>query len=259
MRLEIVVFLVLLGIFLFWKFGRGSLPKFTLPKIGMSGISGNKWWAEKDDDGKRFILYIIITLLAYVAYLIPSSEYQAATRGIVALLGVHLIWGFFSKKGSHLSKVVVYGILAFFVLAWLLPDVVKIRDASIMVTKKLVADASDGAMSFARNYEGGISETSSPIQRVVPAPVIHHPQPQTIEVVAVQGAFTEVRVPPSTRFEWATQEGCLVAIMHNSIPQAMVYDCAENIQLGENIRNLRLGFSSKTDQPVKVTVTLTPV
>ena len=68
-----------------------------------------------------------------------------------------------------------------------------------------------------------------------------------------------MEIPPGVTFKLYPQEGCLIGVAHDEIPHGIVFDCAEPPELGSNLRNLRLGFSSKTETPVEVVIEITPL
>jgi hypothetical protein len=206
MRLEIIVFLVVLGCFLYWKFG----GKFAMPQIGSIGVNlGGAtsflagylvptllfvilcvvlwltndtlgWWTFLTRDGKTFVA-LVLTYFVFASAFIQNKE----------------------KKAPFYQKVMVFAMI-------------------VIVDLALMGLTPSGAWS--KYGWGGGTEYAQAVR----APHIALRQGAgTIRVVATQGAFTEVRVPLSTRFEWDTQEGCLVAVMHDDAPQGIIYDCTE--------------------------------
>lgn len=263
MRLEIVVFLVLLGIFLFWKFGRGSFPKFTLPKIDGSLINSNNWWSKRheDIDKKRMFWYVVLAIVcALIVYL---WDYQAA--GIAAVIGLHAIWLTYYKKGNFLTKVIVSGILLSFVLGWLVPDTPKMTSAFWGATAKFLGDRSKEVTEELEAYKSGTSAAVTTSAKVGQAETVNDNYQQkqrrarTVEVIAEQGAFTEVKIPDLSNFDFVCPPGALMVIVHSGIPEGQVVDCDLQVKLAlsSNLRGLRLGFQSKDSTPRHVTVTIT--
>lgn len=259
MRLEIIVFLVILGIFLFWKFGKGSLPGIRLPKIDGSWISNNKWWEKRKEDvaEKRMFWYIVLAILcAGIVYL---WGYKPA--GIVAVIGLHFIWGIYHKKGSLLTKVIVIGILLSFVMGWLVPETTKMTSAFWGATGKFIKDSSEEVTEQLAAYKSGIPITSANASLATPAaePVIHRRQTRTVEVIAEEGAFTEVKIPDLSKFDFVCPSGALMIIVHSGIPEGQIIDCDTQVKiaLSNNLTGLRLGFQSKDSTPKHVAVTIT--
>lgn len=102
----------------------------------------------------------------------------------------------------------------------------------------------------------GAEQSRSVVETFTPK---QSPVTRTVNIIATQGAFTEVKIPPATDFRWDVQEGCLIAVAHDGDPGGSIYDCTEHIELGTYLHNLRIGFSSKTETPVKIAVKLTPL
>lgn len=77
--------------------------------------------------------------------------------------------------------------------------------------------------------------------------------------------FTEGTIPQGVNFQWVVKKedmerGCTVIVMYDGAPQEGIsYDCAGDVKIGEDLRNLYLSFWSKeTATPIVVTMTFTP-
>ncbi|OHA83354.1 MAG: hypothetical protein A2937_00740 [Candidatus Yonathbacteria bacterium RIFCSPLOWO2_01_FULL_47_33b] len=218
-------------------------------------------WKYGGEIGKKLVFYGACTIIGFaVVSLIPQgfwgsdksflSEWALSIKGkeggifVLALLLAVILTLFDersnAKKESRGSyTVLIFILFAIMVLAFKPPALHKTLDEYKL-----------GGKTWSINTHRNTST-----QRTTPK----QPQARTVVVLATQVAFTEVKIPASTDFRWDAPEGCLVAIEYDGAPQGVTHDCSEHVDLGGNIRRLRLGFSSKTETPVKVTVTLTPV
>lgn len=189
MRPEIIVFFVILGIFLFLKFRKGSLPGFSsLPKINALGTVG-KWWVQKDDEGKKFLWYVLVIILAYGAMYVAPEGDELIVRCAVALIGLHLIWTFVTAgKISTFTWTIVGGMLGYFVLAGFYPvESVKIKTASIKLMGDGVSWTADTLSNIANNTPHQAPVATAPA--VATAPVS---APKTKPVVV----NTTIVIPP---------------------------------------------------------------
>lgn len=98
----------------------------------------------------------------------------------------------------------------------------------------------------------GTSSAQANIQPTAQVP----PQTQTRgvirNVVAVQGTFTEVRVPNGVKVTWYCQPGALMGVTHSKLPQGKFIDCADNttfFHLGDDLQDLVLSFVSTDPSP----------
>lgn len=239
MRLEIIVFLVALGFFLYWKLG----GKFAMPQIGGIGeklgcaagfLAGYlvpillfvvlcavlwltndtlHWWSFLIRDGKAFTA-LVLTYFVFVSSFMQDKE----------------------KPKAFYQKVMVWVMVAAvdFTLMGLTPS---------NVWNKYGADGTKHSQA------AGIPSLTPAIKNL-------HTQ-KTMP-------FTEGFIPPGTDFLAVVKEedliaGCNVIVEHDGAPQGGVpYDCADDIKLGSNLRNLHLRYISKeTEAPIEVMMTLT--
>jgi len=107
-----------------------------------------------------------------------------------------------------------------------------------------------------KNYGKEPKATTAP-PHVAQAPVAYQPQTRTIEVVATEERFTEVKIPSGVHFSIDCPDGGLAKVFHRDEPQGVIYDCANSIEVGENLHNFRIGFSSKTETPIKIRIKIT--
>lgn len=216
-----------------------------------------RWWAKKDDEGKRFMWYIVVITVAYLAsYMAPDGK-EAVFRGVVALIGVHIIWTFLSTgEIGVFTWTVVLGMVTYFVLAWGYPkDAPRIFDASWGLSKKVMTNVADTAQSMNENYGKPATETKTGPE--VSAPKAYQPETRKIEVIATKDRFTYVKIPSGVQFSIDCPDDGLAEVFHRGAQQGIIYDCAQNIEVGENLHNFRIGFSAKTEAPVKVVVRIT--
>lgn len=211
-----------------------------------------KWWGEKDENSKKWFWYIAILLFAYFVYLVSPEEYKFMARAIAALVPLHIVWGFVGKKVSLFTKLIVGGMLIYFVLAWLIPEIVTYRDAKLSIIKKSVAKMASEAKHEDENYG---KEEPKKQQSTVRAG--YRPQTRVVEVLATEDRYTEVKIPSGVRFSIDCPDDGLVKVFHRDAPQGTVYDCAQAVETGENLHNFRIGFSAKTEKPVRIKVRIT--
>ncbi|MBI5078187.1 MAG: hypothetical protein HZB11_02375 [Candidatus Yonathbacteria bacterium] len=216
------------------------------------GSSVKKWWGEKDEDNKKWSLYIAILIFAYLVHVVAINEYKLAARAIAALVPLHFVWGIVGKKMGLLTKVIVSGILIYFVLAWLVPDIVTYRDAKWSTVKKSVAEMATQAKKDDENY-GKMVAKNPPVDTRAG----YRPQTRVVEVTATEDRFTEVKIPSGVKFSIDCPDNGLAKVFHRDAPQGIVYDCARAVEVGENLHGFRIGFSSKTEKPVRVKVRIT--
>lgn len=251
MSYEIIVFLVFLGIIAFFKFWKGSMSGVKLPGIKMSSLQ--IWWGEKDESGKKWSWYIAILLFAYFIYLVSPKGYEVAARAIAAIVPLHIVWGVVGKKVSFFTKIIVSGMLVYFVLAWLTPEIATYRDAKWSTVKKSVAKMASEAEYDDKNYG---KETAKKQPNGVRAG--YRPQTRVVEVTVTEDKYTEVKIPLGVKFSIDCPEDGLAKVFHRDAPpEGIPYDCAEPIQVGENLHSFRIGFSAKTEKPVRVKVRIT--
>lgn len=244
---------------------------------------------------KTFILVIGITIASILFYLMIAREMKfklikegSGLKGIIAsfhILDLH--WGTLSEQAKHRLEfcfilfLVLVGIataipwvyswlwehsgLMLFMALIILGYIIKPPKSPWVLKLEVFMLLLMGIYSgIPAENKGWFQKTTASVSHrettvVSKQRATENPKERTIEVVAEPGAFTEVKIPPTTSFRWDIQDGCLVAVMHAGNPHGTIYDCADHIELGNNIQNLRLGFSSKTQTPVRVAVRLTPV
>ncbi len=233
----------------------GSIPDFG----GLLGhIPGSDFlkeqWAKKDDDSKKLFLYILTIIIAYaVGHMAPEGK-DVIYRGAAALIVLHFIWTFSPGKASKFTWTIVVGMLVYFVLAWAYPnDAPKILNASWGLSKKVMASVANGADSLNENYGKSTPERTLPVA----TPSVYQSNERVIEVLATEDKFTEVKIPSGVKFSIDCPDDGLAKVYHRDAPQGIIYDCAQNVEVGENLHNFRVGFSSKTDKPVLVRVRIT--
>lgn len=239
MRLEIIAFFVALGFFLYWKLG----GKFVMPQIG--GI-GEKLGGSTGFLAGYLVPALLFIVLCFVLWLTNDTLHW---------------WSFVIRDGKTFTALAITYFV--FASAFLQDKEKKAPFYQKVMVFTMIAAVDLALMGLTPSdawSKYGWGAGTAHAQAVADVSHVTQKQgPRTIEVIAMEGAFTEVEIPPATSFRWDIQEGCLVAVVHNGIPQGAVRDCAEHIELGDNIQNLRLGFSSKTEMPIRVLVTFTPL
>lgn len=239
MRLEIVVFLVLLSIFIFLKYGKGRLPKFRLPEI--SSLNNGEGVVFP------FLFGYILPILLFIAMLVIMW----LTNDVLGW------WSFFTRDGKTFTALVITYLIfasAFMQEKKKAPFYQKIMVFAMIVA--VVVALTGSPSELWEKYEWKGEEQSKSVESFTPK---QSSATRTVNIIATQGAFTEVKIPPATDFRWDVQEGCLIAVTHDGDPHGSIYDCTEHIELGTYLHNLRIGFSSKTETPVKIAVKLTPL
>ncbi|KKS59446.1 MAG: hypothetical protein UV24_C0001G0034 [Candidatus Nomurabacteria bacterium GW2011_GWA2_42_41] len=221
-----------------------------------------RWWAKHDDEGKRFIWYVVVITVAYLAsYLAPDGK-EAVFRGVVALIGAHIIWTFLSSgKISAFTWTIVLGMVTYFVLAWGYPkDAPRIFDASWGLSKKVMTDIADTAQSINENYGKTASETKKESEATVPRAtnVVHVQRLAQVETVfELTPDFNRrnmIRTPPmKTITYYCSDEGSEMAIVYSAgqinVPSGQAFKCPTlkddiHALIGVDIRNASLMFRS---------------
>lgn len=194
MPYEIIAFLVVLGIIIFLKYWKGSLSGLTKlwPGSG-NGESGEKSgffknffaevseaeksnfrkWREREKSEKDlWEMYAATAVLGIlVAWITPDDyiEYRYAAAAVAVLLMLHLVvWPFFTKRTSTISKVVLSAIIIFYPAAWLIPAPTKDGSgfadgvsAAWRIIKKAGQNGSAAMVKIADDYEKGIDSGAS--------------------------------------------------------------------------------------------------
>lgn len=235
------------------------------PKDGEKKAEGKKleipqfvkdWWKKKDLEAKRWSLYTAIAIVSItVSYAIGGNDGYAAAA-IIALISLHFVWLAYSEKSSLFTKTFITGFLLFYIAAWMVPDVVKIRDASWSMTKKVVSEVAVSAESADKTY--GEAPTNKSVEQTAVAKATYQPETRKIEVLATEDEYTEVKIPSGVQFSIDCPDDGLAKVYHRDAQQGIPYDCAQGpIEVGENLHNFRIGFSAKTETPVRVVVRIT--
>lgn len=222
------------------------------------------WWSKfYKNDKKRVWLIVLATVSIIIANIFLPKEVAEKTTenpyfwaGVVALFGVHIIWGVFApgKEMGRLEMAILYGIIFFYGLTLVFPETVSIRNSGWGIARKAVADV-DKALASANDNYGKTPDVSAQQSAIVPA--VYQPKTRTIEVTATEDEFTEVKIPSGVQFSIDCPDDGLAKVFHRNSQQGVVYDCAQTIEVGENLHNFRIGFSAKTEKPVHVTVRIT--
>ncbi|PIQ36013.1 MAG: hypothetical protein COV32_00995 [Candidatus Yonathbacteria bacterium CG10_big_fil_rev_8_21_14_0_10_43_136] len=223
-------------------------------------------WGKMTPNSKKRVWLIILSVIAILVATasIPKSAPSESSpeniylwAGIIALLGVHIIWAVysFSEKVSWMETTILYGIIFFYGLTLVFPQVVPIRDALWGLTNKALTGTQKVIVSINEKY--GETPSAPQGQQSASAPAAYQPQTRVIEVTATEDRFTEVKIPPGVQFSIDCPDDGLAKVFHRDAQQGIIYDCAQNVEVGENLHNFRIGFSSKTETPVLVRVRIT--
>lgn len=245
-----------------------ELYGFKKPPVPVEGGGGDgkgftKWWRRwwekrhEDVDKKRMFWYVVLIFLCYGISKVWDEGYIAA--GIVAILVLHAIWGIYYKEISLSTKAIVGGLLLAFVLGWLVPETRGVTKQFWEASKRDLAEKSIKATEFLKKYKDGktveaVEVESQPVKQSVVVPAGYRPETRVIEVMATEDKFTEVKIPPGSQFSIDCPSDGLAKVFHHGAPEGIIHDCKDNIEVGENLHNFRIGFSSKTETPVKVRV-----
>lgn len=166
MSYEILAFLVGLGVVLYVKFWKVNLSKLTIPdglkKILTSSVSADSTSGKKptDDssDGKRLFWYVVLVMISAIV----AKFIGYAPAGIIALIGVHIVWLVYRNKSGWLMPMVIYGMLAFFILAWLLPPIIQLKDSGLSLAETATRKTSVSVTKIAKDYrDGSVTQTYS--------------------------------------------------------------------------------------------------
>lgn len=191
-------------------------PRFTVPE-GLKGFFKQEDTQEEDIEKRRMFWYVIILIIS--ASVAKMFGYTSA--GIIALVGVHIVWWKYQKKGSLVTKIIVGGMLLYLILAWLLPPVVEIRNAGLSLIGKVFQDMASTTTALNDNYgkppkpNGEVSSSSS----LTGKPAVQQLY-QVLHVVP-GGNFQKADIPLNKVIEnisWDCAQGCIVQIEHDGFP-----------------------------------------
>lgn len=197
------------------------------------------WWSKfYKNDKKRVWLIVLATVTIIIANIFLPKEAVEKTienpyfwASVVALFGVHIIWGIFapSKGTSLVEMTILYGIIFFYGLTLVFPnDIVTIRDSWWGITKKVVADAASNSKSANENYDkvevSQSVEQTAVAQAVVTSVQLTIPVDETVFVTPPQGyRLSSALCPPENVME--------ITGSHEEVLQQI--DCAGKITLEE--------------------------
>ncbi len=192
-----------------------------------------RWWAKKDDDGKRFIWYVVVITAAFIAEYIAPEGKGLIFRGVVALVGAHLIWTFVhSGKISALTWAFVIGMLTYFVLVWVYPnDMPRIYKASRGLLEKMMQSAADNMESA---YEGyGKTPVVQSVEQQ--AQVVDQPEITSVQLTIPVDETVFVAPPQGYRLSSALCPAENVMEISNGRDDEILrqVDCAGQITLDE--------------------------
>ena len=234
MRLEIVVFLIFLTIFLYWKFG----AKVSLPGLGGIGTKMGGVWSsfslasESAQNRAQFLFLLGLVLLG--TWIVTPFVYT---------------W-FGENKG-----------LAFFIGFITLGYIIKVPKSTWVLKAEIVVLLLMGIYATLPK--------ESPIKapwfslKLSPSQLMAHEAPKqelvqnTAELDATPNGFTWARIPDfATLHNFTCPSGTLMAVVHRDNPEGRTYDCdqKEPIALGDGLRDLKLGFQSKSSGTVPVVI-----
>jgi len=221
-----------------------------------------RWWAKKDDEGKRFIWYVVVITVAYLASHMAPDGKEAVFRGVAALIGVHIIWTLLNTgKIGVFTWTIVLGMVTYFVLAWGYPkDAPRIFDASWGLSKKVMSNIADTAQSMNENY--GKAATGTKMETEVTSPratnVVHLQRLAQVETVFELtpdfNGKNMIRLPPMKRITYyCSDEGSEMTVIYSAgqinVPSGQAFKCPTtkddvHALVGVDIRNASLMFRS---------------
>ncbi len=235
MWLQIIVFIVLIAVFLYWKFGK----KISLPGLGgigskMGGFFGSLSPTSEGAKSRLGTLFLLGLVLLGVAIVAPQlytwiGEIEWLTLFFILLFVGYIISG---PKSNWFLKSVLFVLLG--LLVW---DGI----------------SEENAVKVWRNSPEPAQTQSVPKEAPKPKFVEH-----ILELTAVQDDFTWVRIPGgATLHNFNCPLGTIMGVIHRDNPKERIYDCdneKEEIALGDGI--LQLGFQSKDVKVIPVLIYL---
>lgn len=256
--LEIIFFLILFVALFYRKYGgRFTLPKFDATDKKVPDFV-TKWWGELNPGQRKFVWLTFILLVA-TAGMFSSLNGWTVLHIVEALV----IIGLFVSPPKKADTANSLTIAAIFLVTFasLLPGIQSFATAKWAMLEMWTNETGWQTIMKAKAYEqediAFDSKSETKTQLITRAPQLYQPETRVVEVIATNEGFKEVQIPKMARFAWDCPSGGLVAVVHDGVPQGIIYDCDHDVEVGENLHHLRLGFSSKTGTPVRVTVRIT--
>lgn len=243
------------------KFAVSGVKKLFDSKDDESRGFVSRWWAKKDDEGKRFIWYVVVITIAYLASHMAPDGKEAVFRGVAALIGVHIIWTLLNTgKIGVFTWTVVLGMVTYFVLAWGYPkDAPRIFDASWGLSKKVMTNIADTAQSMNENY-GSADKIKKETEVTAPREtnmvrVQSLAQVETVfELTTDFNGRNMIRLPPMKRITYyCSDEGSEMTVIYSAgqinVPSGQAFKCPTtkddvHALVGVDIRNASLMFRS---------------
>ena len=226
--------------------------------------------SSKDDAVKRKRFWLVIlasVLIVFVAIFSPESGVEGAKEatakvyfwaGVISLIGVHAIWYFYPEETSNMEKYVLYGIIFFYGMVFVFPQLVPIRNSGWSLINKGLTNVQNTIVAADKDDE------ETPAQAQQSARVLEVDQPETHrkKVTVTDEEFTEVSIPPGAVASFDCPHGAIARYFYtiNGGPlQQKDHDCVEPINIAslELVSNFRIGFSSKTEVPQEIVYKVT--
>lgn len=226
MRLEIVVFVLLLAIFLYWKSGaRISLPNLGNVGAKVGGILGSfSLTSSSTEEFKSRSLWFCI--------LVGAAAFHWGHTAIPLL--VFLVIRSFFLPTTNLSVFIRWAYIVMMLIFAFIPGT---RDYTL-------AKWHNFTMATTQMGEEAKNPHVAQKQRPVASQFIK----RTAELDAVQDGFTWVRVPDFGKLHnFTCPSGVIMVSVHRYNPSGSTYDCDEGspIALGDGLLDWHLGFRSK--------------
>lgn len=247
-----LVMAVIAGLLYFFK----PRPK---PKDGVEKSGDNKfkipqfakdWWKNIDKEsspGQRFVLLVVALLVAYIEFSIRGSVWVSLIMLLIAAI--------IKPPKSKVTLAFVWLDLIVLITAAFLPGFATMRHTSYEIAKTWSLKQSEKMDKYHKELEAG---NPSPSQASQQPPATYQPETRKIEVLVTEDEYTEVKIPSGVQFSIDCPDDGLAKVFHRDAQQGISYDCAQGpIEVGENLHNFRIGFSAKTEVPVKVVVRIT--
>jgi hypothetical protein len=246
MRLELIIFLLILCVILYAKYG----SKIPIPELG--GVSSKLGLVfgsliKLNEKGNRLELLTLSIALGIAAWFVKPEIYTVWVTNngkLAAFIIVGVILWFFFKPPKR---------------TWFLYfELVTLTVMAVFAT--LPTDTQESISEW-RPW----STTPPPPRKTTKVPA-STPQtgPRRVElpvVLAKPGILTEVRGIPENfgELDFNCSTDIVMWITHDSLPDGEPKDCEEPINLGKGLKGLRLWVQSKTARDIPIVVGYVPM
>lgn len=242
----------------------GKFGSFFEKKKEEDKSAFQKWREEEKTEKELWFMYAVTAVLGITTSVLVSSVSDKMTgiiwAAIAVLLMLHgIVWPFYTKKTSTVSKWVLSGIIFFYPMAWLIPNFAEGVDGLWRIAKKGGGDGSAAVVRIADNYENGMPLLKAISPGNTPA-LQNGAVSKTIPVS--QGVTSEVIIPIGYRFKSVEcPKNVLMGIEGPNVPVGyMELDCANPMNVPSSVFiEARIGFlAKKGTSSTNVTVWFVP-